>query len=223
MNNENLINKCVCDDFELIKMSSKNTLQEYCQKNGQPLPIYTTVRINDRSLMPLFESTLVFNGTPYTARGATKVAAEKQVATEVLPHLSESVAQIGAIGALRQKYASLTDIPNDTYQLIYLIDGDNCHVTHEEMFMEIHSLFIYFVAKNNSHRYPFAHQEKYANCCVFISDSIGRDATDHLLTFYLGKMSILWATNKTYYIVTLDHFGECLEKFMQNCHFICKI
>jgi hypothetical protein len=201
-------------------MSSKNILQEYCQKNGLPLPSYTTMIVNDNKTLPVFESSIMFNKVIYLARGSTKIAAEKAVAQEVcqiLPNPAKSSPL-----SICQKYSDLISVPVEIYSRIYLIDGDNCMVTNDETFDDTDSLFIYFVAKNSTKRSVFSHQEKFSNCCVFISDSTNRDATDHLLTFYLGKMSVLW-NNKNYYIVTKDHFGECLEKFMENCHFICSI
>lgn len=205
-------------------MSSKNILQEYCQKNKIPMPIYNTVIIGGTQTIPIFESTLIFNKNTYCATGATKIMAEKKVAQSVyqsLPTITRSIIHI-VTPTFKQKYCSIQAILGEQYHQIYLIDGDNCHITDDKIFEDNSNLFIYFVAKNNTRPYPFLHQEKYDNCCVFISDSTNRDATDHLLTFNLGKMSILWK-DKKYYIVTKDHFGECLEKFMTNCQFICSI
>jgi Double-stranded RNA binding motif len=197
-------------------MSSKNILQEWCQKMKLPLPIYNTVRIGGDDTHPIFASTVTIGGNYFTETeiGCSKIEAEKAVAKTAYdtPKLS-----------LSQKYADIRDIPIDNYRKIYLIDGDNYHITEEKVFEESSSLFIYFVAKNNTGHIPVIQQQTYENCCIFISDSIGRDAVDHLITFYLGKMSILWNNEKNYFIVTRDHFGECIEKFMSNCKLVCEI
>lgn len=201
-------------------MSAKNILQEFCQKNRLPIPVYFTNRISDIKSLPIFESIITFNNVTYRAQGSNKVAAEKEVAQQVCKFLSTASQPQEFI--LCQKYTDLTKIPIDQYSQIYLIDGDNCHVINENVFQHSTCLYIYFVAQNTTKPQPLTHQQKYANCCVFISESIGRDAVDHLLTFSLGQMSIIWS-NKVYYVVTRDHFGECLKTFMKNCHLICSI
>lgn len=202
-------------------MNAKNTLQEFCQKNHLPIPTYVTNRISDIRSLPLFESVVIFNNVTYRSQGSNKVSAEKEVAQQVCQFLS-TVNQPTQEFILCQKYPDLSKIPIDQYSQIYLIDGDNCHVTNENIFHDISCLYIYFVAQNTTKPQPLIHQQKYVNCCVFISRSIGRDAVDHLLTFSLGQMSIIWS-NKVYYIVTRDHFGECLQTFMNSCHLICSI
>jgi hypothetical protein len=198
-------------------MNSKNTLQEYCQKRKIPLPVYNTVICDGTPTVPIFESIVSFGNDMYRATGLTKIAAEKDVARmicESLPTITPCVSQ--------PKYKSLRSVPIESYQRVYLIDGDNCHVTNNRHFDDMSSLFIYFIAKNNTHPYPFQHQAQHPNCCVFVSDSIGRDATDHMLTFYLGQMSVMWC-GKTYFIVTKDHFAECLEKIMCDCQVLCSL
>lgn len=203
-------------------MSSKNTFQEYCQRNKLPIPIYDTKQIQQIPI--LFESIVNFNGVDYSARGSSKVIAEKEAAALVCrqihndPNISTDIEQL----KLTQKYSNIMTIPIEKFQKIYLIDGDNYHITNESVFQRIDSLYIYIVAKNNTKPQPTLQQQKYNNCCIFISESVSRDAVDHLITFNLGKMSVIWE-NKEYYIVTRDHFGECLEKFMPSCHFICSI
>jgi Double-stranded RNA binding motif len=132
-------------------MSSKNTLQEYCQKRKLPIPVYDTVQINNGENPPIFESSLIFDDIIYKAQGRTKVGAEKDVAKIVCEHLDVSdVSKPKHITYLTQKYENLFSIPIDKYNKIYLIDGDNCHITNEDVFECSDCLFIYFVAKNNT-------------------------------------------------------------------------
>jgi hypothetical protein len=112
----------------------------------------------------------------------------------------------------------------DSYQTIFLIDGDNCHLSHDpsSIFLEKTHLYLYFMAKNNLQPIPFMYQQRYENCCVLISEAVGRDAVDHLISFSLGQLSVR-APDKQYRVVTHDHFGECLEKLGVNCRMICSI
>lgn len=207
--------------INISKMSSKNTLQEYCQKHKLSLPNYVTPRISKITDQPLFESTITFNGITYKATGATKIMAEKDVAQLVCNNMA-SLKLTETIPQLYQKYESLEKSPINKYKNIYLVDGDNCNIVNEKLFDDPNNFVIYFIAKNNTKPFPMTHQKTYENCCVFISDTINRDAVDHLITLYLGKMTIL-IPDKIFYVVTKDHFGECLEKFVKDCHLICNI
>lgn len=201
-------------------MNSKNILQEFCQKNKYPLPSYNTLRISGDDTHPIFESTIVFENRSFKATGNSKVEAEKSVAKTAYD-ICETLTN-NRNSKLTQKYDyDLLQIPID-YETIYLIDGDNYTISGEEekVFEEYDSLFIYFIAKNNTRPQPIRQQQEHDNCCIFISDSISHDAVDHLISFFLGKMSVIW-TGKKYYIVTRDHFAECLEKFQSNTKVIC--
>ena len=262
-------------------MSSKNVLQEFCQKHRLPLPVYDAQRIGGTDHVPQFKCTVTINGRSYVATGLTKVDAEKNAAQRAIdahehdPNSIPAWADGPVIGdpkassqsaaptqindpaiisfqrlAIPQvqlkvepknpKYATLRDIPIAHFEIVYLIDGDNCNVTNESLFANEKALFIYFIAKNNTKPFPFAHQAQHRNCCVFIADTVARDAVDHMISFFLGQMTILWAPNAVgrasghhrvpttthviqYFVVTRDHFGECLEKFAPNCHLACLI
>lgn len=247
-------------------MSSKNILQEYCQKHHTANPEYATVCTTTPPALPVFQCTLKFRGVQYEGSGSTRINAEKDAAAKACVVLEQSVfppiarsmidgplirpeqftcplppvppvappaanlvvldpaiiAFRSGARTLTQKFASILDIPSSAYQTIYLIDGDSCHVENESKFSEAGSLFVYFVAKNTTKPSPADHQHRFENCCIFISDSIGRDAADHLLTFTLGQMTAIWH-GKKYIIATHDHFGECLEKFVPGCQCICSL
>jgi hypothetical protein len=237
------------------KMSSKNTLQEYFQKKRKQLPPpYDTQRISTVTEAPLFRSVINIDGCNYCGEGSTKVDAEKDAAQHALDgrvsvegksqfsdpaivsiqRTRESIGTfLAPVECVRApKYASIREISIDNYQVIYLIDGDNCNVENEHVFKNKTCLFIYFIAKNNTKPFPFAHQEQYDNCCVFVADTVARDAVDHMISFFLGQMVILWSTSlaslsrpqdRQYFIVTRDHFGECLEKMAPNCHLVCSV
>jgi hypothetical protein len=223
-------------------MSSKNRLQEYCQRHHLANPEYLSECITSLREPPRFHSTVTFLEHTYEGYGPTRIGAEKDAAERAcsdippefpkyIPSMENNLCAIDSAiisvtqyktSGLTQKYTSILDIPSHRYQTIYLIDGDNCHVENEGMFGTPTALFVYFIAKNTTKPFPSEHQQRFENCCTFISDSIGRDAADHLLTFTLGQMTAIW-TDKKYIIVTHDHFGECLEKFVSGCRCICAI
>ena len=177
------------------KMSSaKNILQEYFQKNKLPLPTYETTQTNENKYPPLFESTLVFNKISFHGYGKSKVNAEKEVAQMVCDNL-ESLSLNEEKIPLAQKYCDIEHIPIQNHQKkIYLIDGDNCHIEDETCFSNRDSLYIYFIAKNNTQPMCRIHQQNYVNCCLFITSSISKDSVDHFITYCFGKMSICGKT-----------------------------
>jgi hypothetical protein len=226
----NLFNRGIFFEIEdiiymhITMASPKNVLQEYCHKMHISAPVYDTKRINAVTEIPLFESILAFQGGIFRATGTTKINAEKEVARNICekfvhmqPHRTTTIAQ-----KLCQKYVHITSIFDEEYDQVYLIDGDNCHITDETIFADRKKLFIYFVAKNTTRPIPSRHQTQYENCCLFISNSIGHDAVDHLLSFTLGQICSSWH-NMEYFIVTRDHFGECLQTFAPRCKLLCQL
>lgn len=234
----------LCPADKRVTMSSKNILQEYCQKRRLAIPQYQSYRASAETEAPLFRSTVRFMDHEGHGSGPTKTAAEQEAAKAAWEQFSRessarapaqnhlcaidpAIVQCGAPLApsplvAQQKYATIANIPDKQFQIIYLIDGDNCNVTNEQMFADQGSLFIYFIAKNCTKPFPVAHQMRYVNCCIFISDTVARDAADHLLSFSLGQMTVLWK-DKKYIIVTRDHFGEVLARLVPHCQFVCAI
>lgn len=124
-----------------------------------------------------------------------------------------------------EKCPSIYDLNMNSYNIIILVDADNCDVNLDAS-QYPKTLFIFFCAKNTTKRVCFQLQERYENCYVFISQSVGRDATDHLLTFTAGIIACanrITKRNPVQYILTKDHFGEYLERFTPNTKFICSI
>jgi len=215
-------------------MNYKNTLQEFLQKQRLPLPKYNTIRTGGSDHMPLWISNIqvngkIFQGNPYS----TKVDAENSVAQICYDHIiSDSNPNITNINLpnqeqyeVKQKSRSIYDVNISGYDKIILIDADNCDVDiNADNYSTI--LFLFFCAKNTTKKLCFKLQHKYDNCYVFISESVGRDATDHLLTFVAGIIDCtnrISKINPIHYVLTKDHFGEYLEKFMTNTSFICSI
>ena len=200
-------------------MSSKNMLQEH-YKNRTDLLKYNTMKIGGGDHNPIWKSELIIDKKKFTAEDKTKKGAELLVADKAYRFINKK--DVSNEAARRaQKYKNVTDIDLRIYKKIVLIDGENQDVDMKYL-SDKQTLFMIFVAKNTSKNLVFMAQEMHNNCCVFISECVGKDAADHMLTFYLGKLSIL-APNKNYYVLTKDHYGEYLPHFCPNTKFICSI
>ncbi|QKF94329.1 double-stranded RNA-binding domain-containing protein [Fadolivirus algeromassiliense] len=204
--------------------SSKNLLQEYCQRNGLKLPMYSDpTRIDkNKDNDPTWQSVVsLFDGCSFYGIDNTKRGAELIAAKDAYEYILNKYKQQEIKISYKQKVSSIYEIPYKIFNKILFIDGENCDFDIEKL--DTDTLLLIFVAKNTTRKKVFEYQEKYDNCYVFISESVGRDAADHFLTFTAGKLSALSIYEKQFYVLTKDHYGEYLEKFMNNCKFICSI
>ena len=177
-------------------MSTKNQLQEYCQKNNTKLPVYETFPDHG-----LWGCELYFDGQYFHSADDTKKEAEKLAAGLALEYLSKKTSIVN-----EQVYFEGIE---KEYKTILLVDGENCNY---QCFEGV--LTLVFMAKNST--------RKMNGGCKMISESVGKDAVDHMITFYAGKFSVVHPEGK-YYILTRDHFGQYLEGLMSNCKFICEM
>jgi hypothetical protein len=203
-------------------MSYKNQLQEFLQKNNRPLPIYISERIDEGvDHKPIWLTCINMDSIIFEGEGQSKKIAECEAAKLVLEYILENNLKNDSKNdskndiLLFSQKAEFADMPLNNYDKIYLIDGENYNIKKLP-----DGLSLIFVAKNTSKKIVFELQNKHDNCYVLISECVGKDAADHLLTFYAGKLSMLFP-EKNYYVLTKDHYGEFLEKFMKNCQYIC--
>ena len=200
----------------------KNIIQEYCQKNNLEFPKYYTNKIGTtENNQIIWKSIVSFENYPECdGIDITKKGAEIRAASLLYILINnKNIIQDQNIGR-KQKINDIKTINFELFNRIILVDGENCDLDIRELVNT--DLIIIFVAKNTTKNIVFQFQEKYANCYVFISDCVGKDAADHLLTFYAGILSVVNFHGK-YYILTKDHYGEFLEKFMHDCKFICSL
>lgn len=204
-------------------MSFKNIVQEHCQKNKITLPHYVTNRIGGNDHLPEWQSTVDIFGQTFRSIGNTKIIAEMNTAKMIhdyIKNINIIGKQISPIVNVHQKCNSIYDIDLGKYNKIIFVDADNCDVILNAEYENV--LLLFFCAKNTSKKVCFELQNKFNNVYVFISQSVGRDSADHLLTFTAGIVSCLnKSKNVMYYVLTKDHFGEYLERFMVNTKFIC--
>lgn len=207
-----------------MEKSWKNLLQEWCIKCKIPGPIYDVKRIDtgiDHS--PIWEATCECYEKVFSSSGSSKKEAELSAANIAYEYLRNNkvndVIKKNKIDRVQKMY-DIRNLDLNCYNKIVLVDGENIDLDISKITNEM--LILIFIAKNSSKNIFFDLQQKYDNYYVFISESVGRDAADHLLTFYAGKLSMIDAT-KDYYVLTKDHYGEFLEKFMNNCKYICSL
>lgn len=210
----------------------KNLLQEYYQKKQLNVPTYSTFSIaNNIGNIPLWKSiVMLYDGTEFVGISGdlhkkipgNKKDAENNAAKNAYNYLitSNKLTTTTTTISTTQKAKSLNDINIANFKKVLLVDSENCDLEINKISNDM--LVLMFVSKNTTKKVVFQLQNKYENCYVFISESVGRDAADHLLTFYAGKLSILY-DEMQYYVLTKDHYGEFLEKFMSRCRFICSL
>lgn len=204
----------------------KNLLQEYFQRKKLPLPVYNCNNINTDKVNPVWKASvfiLPLSNTEFTGIAATKKAAETIAAKNACEYVFATNNPIPVDrepAPFTQKVKNISDINFDNYKTVLLVDGENCDVDIKRINNDV--LVLMFVSKNTTKKLVFKLQQSYNNCFVFVSERTGRDASDHLLTFYAGKLSVLH-DSKQYYVLTKDHYGEFLEAFMNNCKFICSL
>ena len=222
--------------MEFMEKSWKNALQEYCQARNLHMPIYyPPVRAdNNKDNEPIWKSELkLFDGTVYNGYHQTKKGAEAEAAKKAMGYIrasshytkyvyietSEREITVTKSNGRIRKIKDVTEIPLTKVDVFLLIDGDNCDLrnlpSHKNM------CILVFVAKNTTRNLDVQNTE--SSCFIMVSESVGKDAADHLLTFTAGKLSVLSAPDTTFYVLTKDHFGEHLEKFMPRCKFICSV
>lgn len=164
-------------------MSSKNILQEYCQKNHIDLPVYTTTEIGNQR----FESKLVWDECTYISHGNSKKEAEKKVAKIVFDSIQTQI---------KKCKQTITDS-------IFFVDIENKPEFLRELKTQYHiETGLYGFAKKD---HPSVIKNQNLGVCVCTSSGY-RDAADILM---IGTVFTLVETipkNYWIYLVSSDHF-----------------
>ena len=181
---------------------------------------------------PIWTAQLVYLGQTFEGTSNTKTAAKKLAAISAYNCFQKTIITQTKNSNFdrKQKVNNIMDIDLNQYDKIILIDGENYNINLPE-FTNFNSniiLFIFFAAKNTTKNIIFELQKNYSNCYVFLSHVVGPDAADHLLTFYAGKLSMLYNggipdNQIIFYILTKDHFGQYIQVFLPNSRFICSL
>ena len=197
-------------------MANKSTLNLYCQKNKLLIPVYNTEYLNGPPHKQIFKSSLEIYDKKFTSINSSKQLAENDVASLAVQYLSLILPEVK-----EKKERKLLNIKNITATTSIMIDGDNLDIPNIKYDTFIESVFIIFVAKNNTRMKIFDEVENNNNNVFIISsNSVDEDSTDHCITYYLGKLQLLYP-DCIYYIVTKDHFGQALTYFDKNIYHKC--
>lgn len=180
-------------------MSSKNDLQEYCQKRRWALPKYITERCGGSDHQPLWRSTVDLGGTAITGWiQSNRVEAEQQVAGAALRYLASM-----AIAPPKRTIAPGT---------VLLVDIENMPKFIDAVVAEVEGLDIFgFVGMHHS----LAHRELPTPAIKMVTPSTRPDATDTYIQTYAGYL-ISQQRYTTYLIATRDHFGSALVDIITN-------
>jgi len=172
-------------------ISSKNSLQEYAQKNKLELPKYTCSNIDG-----LWVANLLFNLKTYTSDPYfNKVSAEKQVADIALQDLKNNKVYINL--KTKRKTVIFIDVENRRNDISYFIDN----VKSENIDI------LGFVSDDKDA------VEKYNDSRINIINvpSSRKDASDIGLSFVLGSF-LINKPYENYIIISGDHFAKVLEE-----------
>lgn len=106
---------------------------------------------------------------------------------------------------------------------IIFVDGDNINIdTKIIKKTSNNTLYLFFIAKNSTKLQQLKNISitlTTNNFFTYITQTISKDSTDHLLSFYVS-LYINKYPNKKYIIFTKDHFGEAVASFINAAH-IC--
>lgn len=211
-------------------MSEKNILQEFCQRNKLPMPIYQSWSVGPAHSPEWYASVTVdLSEKSFTKKSSaperTSIMAEKHVARMMIKFLGiENTEKSLFLELDRKKPTDCKWIENQSSpQRIYLIDLENKPCFKNDL--DSNSLYIGFIGSTHPtlHRYSHWHQcqtdnlwqeivQSGNNLLIYLVDGGTADLVDHFVTLfcyplveYLQKIPNL----PTIYIVSTDHAGWC--------------
>lgn len=181
-------------------MSSKNKLQEFCQKEKIDFPSYFTERLDSPAHLPEFKSHVkVFDKEYYGIICSSKRSAELSAASEALKHIEKKIEKDKVIYQ-GESIAILIDLENQPTAVDELINKIN---------LDKSNINILVFVSGNSHLVDreWNHQ-KIHNYRI---PSVRNDAADTYMIFISGVLCKSNAYSK-YIIVSRDHFAKTLEE-----------
>jgi hypothetical protein len=102
------------------------------------------------------------------------------------------------------------------------IDLDNVDFDPQTAQQHLDVAFLLYHSKNGTRTGERFHG--LPNCCVWVPDTVVKDAVDHLMTFECGRMVERFAASGValprLLIVTADHFGEALARICHGEHLV---
>lgn len=177
-------------------MSSKNELQEYCQKNRYPLPVYNTSILNEKFVCSVFVS---FIRDPFVSEGYTsKREAEKDAASKVMEYINSTFSSVTTPRVVKKRggaiFIDAENKQNETIDLIKNYDTDGVEIY--VFYTKDHPVGIKF-ERAKIFDYPNVHS--------ITTSSHHRDSADNLLIMHIGQLRTRYSL---YIILTNDHFAD---------------
>lgn len=181
-------------------MSSKNIIQEYCQKRGWAIPIYNTETL-DQSRFPSFQSTIIIPEL------------EIEVTSDIFPNKKE--AQTNAATKAYQLINSNQSKNNINKKLNsnikFFVDVENKPNFVEEFIKIYGEKFTHHLICFISFDHPLKYRlNKVKDLQVITTPSQNKDGADVAIVYELGRR---FKKNIQYYIVSSDHFAISLADY----------
>ena len=135
-------------------MSSKNLIQEYCQKNNLNIPVYKTERVGGEDHKPIFISSLIFNDKEFkSSEWSSKKAAELEVAG----HLFNFLISIKKEVVIKNS--------EDNYNYFIFVDAENVDLKLEDIYSEY--FYYIFFSKNTTKKWQYDLDNRCKNVKLF--------------------------------------------------------
>lgn len=184
-------------------MNYKGSLQEYCQMKQISLPEYTTVENYDTQ-DSRFQSIVTVDNLTYTSTiENTKKTAETSAAQVALRHIKMWT---GYGYKYKYKYKE---------SKIILFDAENVlDVCNKYLELETNYNAIFFISEHHHMTERYKEQIKNKNIELITIDAIAKDAVDHAITLYLGRIIGRQEFDDEYILITRDRFGHTLRSIL---------
>ncbi len=204
----------------------KNKLQEWCHSHSVDFPTYESTSLSGHpSHSPVWVTKVNFMGNEYSAEGKNKKEAEKEAARKILAIVSliEKKEEIKEDIILQNNEEMLSEWMIGLKGDVFFVDVDNYNIDTKSIRDSEDKFFLLFGGKTN--RRKLISFSGLPNAKIFICDSLIKDGTDHLMTFYLGRVYQVKLQRKelesiNFYILTRDHFGEAIARFVNGVHLV---
>lgn len=204
----------------MASISSKNLLQEYCQKHGRRMPEYLTMQLPDLQ----WTSYLRFNSRLFVGTATSKKEAEKLAANAACKYLtSPRVEDIGdPPSTLLAESKPLVEsnplaetIPvtwRDSNKIIILIDVENLQPI---LPVELPGYMNIICVKSTFSSVNTQIYESHPNCQVKLIHSAMPDAADHYMTYLASEQAVM-NPECNFVIVSRDKSSAILVEILKS-------
>lgn len=209
---------------------AKSRLNLWCQKENIEYPVFES-SIMGTLHNPIFNCSVVFLGEVFTGEGRTKKLSEKDASSKILEKVDLLIKnkELSSGREISSSYylqpVKDNDFTTEGWDEIsgelYFIDADGCTISRDSV-SESEKTFFIFSNKFNGDRLSEIFSGN-RNCRIIIADTLTKDATDHLMTFYISSFYHYRKERNTLHniefnIISKDHFSEYIAKLVNGRH-----